>query len=98
MRENTIRGKVLEFLKYLYPEGADDRTVLSVFYPYHNAKQIETAIEYLADKGYVSRRQVPHPYKKQAFVVIYRITPTGIDLVDGVSADAAVAVPPEEGA
>lgn len=91
MRDNIIRGKILEFLKEIYPEGAEQLTILQVFYEYHKAEHIDRALEYLVDKGYATRRDIPHPYKKGLFLKLYRITPKGIDLQDGLSADPGVA-------
>jgi hypothetical protein len=96
MRDNSIRGKILEFLKDIYPEGADERTIVSVFYDYHRVDDINKALEYLADKNYIIRKEIPHPYKKNEFLKLYRITPSGIDLMDGLVKDTGVAVVPEE--
>lgn len=96
MRENAVRGKILEFLSYIYPEGADERTILSVFYQYHRSRDIDRALEYLSGKGYVGRKDIPHPYKQQEFVKLYKITSAGIDLMDGLTADAGVGAAPEK--
>lgn len=96
MRDNNIRGKILEFLKYIYPEGADERSVVSVFYEYHRHQDILHALEYLTDKGYAFRKELTHPYKKQEKVRMYKISPQGIDLLDGIVSDPGITVAPEE--
>lgn len=95
MRDATIRGKILDFLKHVYPEGADDRSILSVFYQYHHAAAIEQSLEYLTDKGYVTRKDIPHPYRKLESIKLYKISPSGVDLLDGLARDAGVSVVPE---
>lgn len=96
MRDNAVRGKLLEFFKFVYPEGVDDRSVLSVFYQYHRDNVLDQALEYLNDKGYISRKDVPHPYRKGELIKLYKIAPAGIDLLDGLSQDAGVSIYPGE--
>ncbi len=96
MRENSLRGKLLEFLNDIYPEGADSRSILSIFFEYHKAEDLDRSLEYLTAKEYITRKQVPHPYKKNEHVTIYKITPEGINLMDGLTADPGVAIVPEE--
>lgn len=96
MKDTILRGKILEFLKKLYPEGADDRTVVGVFFEYHKVESIFQCLEYLSDKGYVSRITVPHPYKKLDVISVYKIAPAGIDLLEGTSSDPAVLIVPGE--
>jgi len=96
MRDNAIRGKLLDFLHDIYPEGADDRSILSVFYQYHLASDIEHSLEYLNDKGYISRKDVPHPYRKGEFIKLYKISPSGIDLLDGIAVDPGIAIFPDK--
>jgi hypothetical protein len=90
-----LRGKLLEFLKHLYPEGADERTIVGVFYEYHTYDDIVESLAYLSDKGYVNRTEVPHPYKSAERIRVYKIAPAGIDLMDGTSVDPAVTIVPE---
>ncbi len=95
MKPVILRGKLLEFLRHLYPEGADERTIIGVFYEYHDFAQIVESLAYLADKGYAEVREVPHPYKGAERIKIYKIAPEGIDLIDGTTVDPAVRVLPE---
>lgn len=96
LKEAPLRGAVLTFLRDIYPEGAERRTIISVLYQYHDYEPIKQALEYLVDKDYVSRKDVPHPYRAGDAISIYRITANGIDLLDGLLADPAVLIPREE--
>lgn len=96
IKDTALRGAILQFLKDIYPEGAEKRTILSIFYQYHRYEAIERSLEYLVDKEYVSRKDVPHPYRTSDNISIYRITTKGIDLLDGLMADPAVLMPREE--
>jgi hypothetical protein len=93
-----LRGKILEFLKFLYPEGADGRTVTATYYEYYRTEDIVQALLYLTDKGYLSKKELPHPCRRAEKIAIYRITPVGIDLYDGTITDPGVSVIPDEGA
>ncbi len=95
IKDTPLRGAILQFLKDIYPEGAEKRTILSVFYQYHRYEAIGQSLEYLVDKEYVTRKDVPHPYRGGDTISIYRIGPKGIDLLDGIVADPAVLVPRE---
>lgn len=96
LKEAPLRGAVLTFLRDIYPEGAERRTIISVLYQYHDYEPIKQALEYLVDKEYVSRKDVPHPYRAGDNISIYRITARGIDLLDGLISDPAVLIPREE--
>ncbi|MDR2897482.1 MAG: hypothetical protein LBU99_01615 [Spirochaetaceae bacterium] len=87
MKQNTLRGKLLDFLKYLYPEGAEINEVITVFFQYHKVADIEEALEYLSDKGYILKKEVPHPYRAKESIRWYKILPKGIDLINGDIAD-----------
>lgn len=95
MKSLILRGKILEFLRDLYPEGADERTIEGIFYEYHRYDDIIESLAYLADKGYADRKEVPHPYKSAERIRLYKITPAGIDLMDGTTTDPAVTIIPE---
>lgn len=95
VRPNNLRGKLLEFLRHLYPEGADERSIISIFYEYHRHAEITASLEYLADKEYVSRKEIPHQYKPLEKIKLYKISPKGIDLMEGLIEDPAILVLPE---
>lgn len=97
MKPTILRGKILEFLRDLYPNGADERTIVGVFYEYHDYDDIVESANYLAAKGYALLQEVPHPYKKIDKIRMFKIAPPGIDLLDGTTTDPAVTVIPSEG-
>jgi hypothetical protein len=83
MKTNILRGKILAFLRDMYPEGADERSIVSIFYQYHKSVDIIDSLAYLSDKGYVQKKDLPHPYRKLESIKMFKISPTGIDLVEG---------------
>jgi hypothetical protein len=96
MKLTTLRGQILEFLKHVYPNGVDDKTVVRTFYEYHKHTDIVQSLQYLADKGYVAKQGHDHPYLKAQKFWIYKIAPAGIDILDGTVTDPGVTVLPEE--
>jgi len=96
LKDTPLRGALLQFLRDIYPEGAERRTIVSVFYQYHTYETIDPALGYLVDKEYASRKDVPHPYRAGDTISIYRITTKGIDLLDGIISDPAILVPLED--
>lgn len=88
----TLRGKILWLLKQNL-SGLDKDGIVHVFYQYYKLQEIEEALHYLEGKGYVQTEEVklkPHLSYK-----LYRITPKGIDLLDGIEEDRGIAVPEE---
>lgn len=47
MRQNQLRGKILAFLEHIYPEKADEQTIISVYYQYHKYDDIKQALDTL---------------------------------------------------
>lgn len=93
MKENPLRGKLLEFLKTMYPDGADKRIIVSTFFEYHKVEDIIISLQYLADKEYILKKEVPHPYNKAETVCWFKILPKGIDLLDGnIPADPGILI------
>lgn len=91
VKQNQLRGKILAFLAHIYPEKAEEQTIISIYYQYHKFDDIKQALEYLTDKGYVQRYEYPHPYKIGEKVRLYKITPDGIDVHQGIKDDPGVA-------
>jgi hypothetical protein len=93
MKDNILRGKLMELLRKVYPEGVEQKTVMSVFFQYHKTEDISASLEYLADKEYVLKKERPHPYLKQETVKWYKLTPKGVDLLDGnITADPGILI------
>ncbi len=93
MKQNILRGKLLDLLKKVYPNGVDEKTVISILYQYHKTEDIAASLEYLVDKSYAERKQFPHPYMKQEILQWYKITPRGIDLLEcNIEADPGILI------
>jgi hypothetical protein len=91
MKNNILRGKLLAFLKYVYPEGADEETAIKVLFQYFKVEHIAESLAYLTDKKYIERKETPHPYKRGEMIRRYKILPQGIDLLDGnIPADPGI--------
>jgi len=92
----ALRGQILDFLKRIYPREIEELGIISVFYQYYTDKDIRQSLQYLADKGYVEKKELPHPYHRRKKVYLYRITATGIDLIEGTIHDEGVLFEEEE--
>lgn len=96
LKDNTLRGKLLSFLRELFPSGTDALTVVGIFYEYHRRDDILDALEYLSSKGYVERKSVPHPVRKLEKLTTYKINAAGIDLCDGTTSDPGITIVAED--
>jgi hypothetical protein len=85
MKDTILRGKLLELLRKVYPQGVDKKTVMSIFFQYYKTGDISTSLEYLADKEYVLKKESSHPYLEQELVQWYKLSPKGMDLLRGTS-------------
>jgi len=92
----TLRYKLLDFLYRVYPEAVEELTILEVFYEYHKAEDIKKQLQYLIDTGYINQKEVPFRLGSRRKIIQYKITPRGIDLLNGIIQDKAVPVPEEE--
>jgi len=90
--KKIIRGKLLAFLRYVHPETADEQAIISTYYQYHEPDSLKRELEYLVDKGYVARSEKPHPFREREKIRLYKISPKGIELQDGIIDDAAITV------
>lgn len=95
IKHNILRGKILEFLRDLFPQGTDRITVIGIYYEYYRREDIVDALEYLVSKGCVDKREVPHPARKLEKLATYTINAFGIDLCDGTSTDPGISIIPE---
>lgn len=83
MKGSILRGKLLALLKNVYPDGMEQTSIIGIYYQLNKVDDILTELAYLADKGYVIKKESPHPFKANASVVYYKISPAGIDLCEG---------------
>lgn len=97
MKGSILRGKLLQLLKEVYPDGMEQTTVIGIYYQHNKVDDIIAELSYLADKGYVMLTEMPHPFKRNAKVVYYKISPLGIDLCEGtIDADPGIVLQIEE--
>lgn len=90
-RITTLRGNVLRFLASVYPSTVANDAVLRTFYEYEKVDDIEEALAYMVEKGYVERREFKAPFDDMFhFSVCYKATAKGIDLHDGTLTDPGV--------
>jgi hypothetical protein len=94
MKDNILRGKILDILKKVYPEGVDRRTLITILFQYHKTADITASLEYLADKGYVLKKEQPHPFAEQELIQWHKLSPQGMDLLEGnIAADPGILIP-----
>jgi DNA-binding PadR family transcriptional regulator len=92
IRDNVLRGKILSFLRDLFPQGTDRITVVGIYYEFYKPDDIVDSLEYLVSKGYVDKREFPHPARKLEKLASYTINAKGIDLCDGLNADPGITI------
>lgn len=96
MKNNILRGKILKLLGDIYPDGIEQTSLIGIYHSYEKVDDITRSVEYLVDKKLVSKKESPHPYKEQKNVIYYKITPEGIDLIEGNSEpDSGIIIPME---
>lgn len=93
MRQASLRGKILHLLRRAI-NGLDKDGIVHVFYQYYKLSEIEEALRYLEDKGYIQSEDIKiSPRLSYKF---YRITARGIDLLDGIVEEKGIAIPEED--
>ncbi len=92
----VLRGKILRFLYDVRPRIVQKIDVFDVFYEYHKTSDIEKELDYLSSKGYLEKKVSAHPYKQRKKIYSYKITPEGVNLIEGLSSDIGVSVIVEE--
>ena len=96
MKNNMLRGKILRLLSDMYPDGIEKTSLNGIYHAYETIEDIERSVEYLCDKGYCNKTQSPHPYKSNMTITYYKITPSGLDLIDGnIAPDSGIVIPLE---
>lgn len=96
MKNNVLRGKILKLLSDMYPDGIEQTSLIGIYHSYEKIDDITRSVEYLVDKKLVDKKENPHPYKENMSVIYYKITPAGIDLIEGNTApDSGIIIPME---
>lgn len=96
LKDNIARGTLLVFLRTMFPQGVDRQTICGIFVERIHPDLSIDSLEYMVSKGYIDRREIPHPYKKLEKIVTFRINSEGIDLCDGTTSDPGITIMPEE--
>lgn len=97
MKLNILRGKILRLLHELYPNGIEYTSLLGIYYSYEKIENIRKSLQYLIDRNLVVQKESPHPYKEEKKILFYKISPAGIDLVEGSAKPiAGVCILPED--
>ena len=90
MTNQLLRGLILEFLYRIYPNNIEKLNIIEVFYRDYKPKDIDKALEYLKDKGYIEKIEIQHPIRKFEKIITYKITPSGIDILDKTREDIGI--------
>lgn len=83
MKNSVLRGKLLRLLNDMYPDSMEQSSIIGIYYQYHPVEDIRKALQYLQDKALIHQHCVPHPYREGLNVVYYKISPEGVDLLEG---------------
>ena len=90
-KAKELRGLILYFLFKVYPENIERTSVHKSFYHYWKTEDIDRALEYLCEKDYLHRSEMPDPFGDPfGRLESFRITTNGIDVCEGTSQDDGV--------
>ncbi len=90
MKTRLLRGYILKFLYEIYPRDIELIGIVDVFYKDWRVASLKKALEYLTDKEYVEKKEIEAPGRKFTRVTIYKLTPKGVDIVEGNLKDNGV--------
>ena len=88
--KKEFRGELLVFLYDIHPLSISLTSIYQTYFQYYRTEDIDKILEYLVEKDYVEEETVQPPNTMFETVKRYKITPSGIDLLDGTTADAGV--------
>ncbi len=98
-RKEIVRGKILHYLKLIYPQAATLPLLqgeLDIFGYAVPLEDLDFHVAYLAEKGLVAVEEARGP-RAHRTIPLARITARGIDYFDGrAPRDAGIYLPPEE--
>ena len=91
-----LRGAILQMMSNLSPTAAEEGAIVAAYYQYYKPAEIRKALQYLVDSGYLIKEKSPHPYLRLEKITRYKISPKGINLLEGDACDVGIVVFPEE--
>jgi len=91
-----LRGAILQMMSNISPTAADENAIIAAYYQYHKPSEIRRSLQYLVDSGYLNKTKDPHPYMRLEKITRYKISPKGINLLEGDACDVGIVVFPEE--
>lgn len=87
-----LRGSLLQMFKQVSPSAVEENAVIAAYYQYHKPVDIRRALQYLSDSGYLDKTKDPHPYHRLEKINRYKISPKGINLLEGDARDIGIVV------
>ena len=88
--KKEFRGEILVFLYDIHPLSISLTSIYQTYFQYYRTEDIDRILEYLIEKGYVEEETIQPPGATFETVKKYRITPAGIDLLDGTIRDPGI--------
>lgn len=88
----ALRGAILQMMKNISPTQAEENAIVAAYYQYYKPVEIRRALVYLVDSGYLEKTKDPHPYLRLEKITRYKITPKGINLLEGDANDVGIVV------
>ena len=93
---DRLRGSLLQMFKNISPSAVEESAVIAAYYQYYKPVEIRRALQYLVDSGYLEKTKDPHPFHRFEKISRYRITPKGINLLEGDTVDIGIAIIEED--
>ena len=90
--KKEFRGELLCFLYDIHPLSISLTSIYQTYFQYYKTEDIDKILEYLVEKGYVEEETVQPPNTMFETVRRFKITPAGIDLLDGTIEDPGVLI------
>ena len=88
--KKEFRGEILSFLYGIHPLAISQVSIYQTYFQYYRTEDIDKILEYLVEKGYVEEGLIQPPNTMFELVKNYKITPEGIDLLDGTIQDPGI--------
>lgn len=88
--KKEFRGEILTFLYGIHPLAISQVSIYQTYFQYYRTEDIDRILEYLVEKGYVEEEMIQPPNTMFEIVRNYKISPSGIDLLDGTITDPGI--------